>query len=386
MAEVSLLNRAVPKSKNANRGKTIIRFSVFLIASFIVILLLTKNVSSVPYSIYNSRDLGSMALANVLKDHGVSVYNVTNRSKFEQFGPGETVAVTGVQYLRPEDMQTLAKTGSKVVYLGATVDFPENKWVKSTAGRIPEGTLPACSVPEARQVNFSSAWANALLPIDKNAIGCYPASETAEQSYGLVETWEGKTRLIFVSDPRFFTNMNLADGANAALAINLLGDRKTLWWVNGAELSSTEEGPSSIAPELFGLVLLVSIAIVVWGLGRGRRLGKVIPEKMPIIVHHAEVVYGRARLYRRAGAYTQVANSLRERAAKKLNQLLWMSPTSGTESFYAQTARLTGQSEEQIRQLLRPGSIRGNRELKDIAGKLDELVKTVEMEITGNGK
>ncbi|MDX6283943.1 MAG: hypothetical protein QOH03_5014, partial [Kribbellaceae bacterium] len=60
-----------------------------------------------------------------------------------------------------------------------------------------------------------------------------------------------------------------------------------------------------------------AFVVAIW---RGRRLGPVVVEPLPVIVHAAETTEGRARLYRRSRARDRAAAALRESALGKLQQ------------------------------------------------------------------
>ena len=62
------------------------------------------------------------------------------------------------------------------------------------------------------------------------------------------------------------------------------------------------------AQRAFWWLLVVGVLLALW---RGRRLGPVVTEPLPVVVRSAEVVEGHGRLYRRAGARERAAELLR---------------------------------------------------------------------------
>jgi hypothetical protein len=69
------------------------------------------------------------------------------------------------------------------------------------------------------------------------------------------------------------------------------------------------------AQRAFWWLLVVGVLLALW---RGRRLGPVVTEPLPVVVRSVEVVEGHGRLYRRAQAREQVAGLLRSAALGRL--------------------------------------------------------------------
>ena len=65
---------------------------------------------------------------------------------------------------------------------------------------------------------------------------------------------------------------------------------------------------------------MIAIAALVIAVLQGRRLGPVIPEPLPVVIHAAETTEGRARLYRRSRARDRAAAALRDSALGKLHR------------------------------------------------------------------
>jgi len=141
--------------------------------------------------------------------------------------------------------------------------------------------------------------------------------------------------LVAVGAPDPFTNDRLAQRGNAALALGLLGGAGDLWWVlpdpnagvTGQHRSLLGVLPGWVVPVLWELAL-ATLLLALW---RGRRLGPVITESLPVVVRAAESVEGRARLYRRARARDRAAESLRGGAQARLTRYLGLAPASGSD-------------------------------------------------------
>jgi hypothetical protein len=86
---------------------------------------------------------------------------------------------------------------------------------------------------------------------------------------------------------------------------------------------------SDLVPTWVGLAL-AQVAIVVLGLAwwRGRALGPVVSEPLPVVVRAAEATEGRARLYRKISARGHAAEALRQATMSRLRTDLHLPATA----------------------------------------------------------
>jgi hypothetical protein len=128
-------------------------------------------------------------------------------------------------------------------------------------------------------------------------------------------------------------NDTIAHDGDAALALRLLGEHHALVWYRPGldDLAGSE--PASLAdltpPWVTPLMLLALVAALAAALWRGRRLGRVVVENLPVTVRASETMEGRARLYERAGARLHALDAIRIGTAARLAGLLGM-PRSAT--------------------------------------------------------
>ena len=113
-----------------------------------------------------------------------------------------------------------------------------------------------------------------------------------------------------------FTNGAITQEHNAAIALRLLGASPRLIWYQPAVTDlvdsdgDVEDGvllPAWLAPAL----ALVAFSLVVLALVRGRRLGRLVREPLPVVVRAVETTESRGRLYRRAQDRPRAAAVLR---------------------------------------------------------------------------
>ncbi|NKY41206.1 DUF4350 domain-containing protein, partial [Cellulomonas septica] len=178
--------------------------------------------------------------------------------------------------------------------------------VSGDAGYWPDGDLTAaCDDPDATAAGTITA-APGLQALGDDAVVCFPAAD--DPTVGAYAVVDGERRVTALSDGRILTNAHLADEGNAALVLRTLGRHERLVWYlpSAFETMSEASGPGTgdILPPwvpVLGLqLLLVVLVAAVW---RGRRLGRVVPEPLPVVVPAAETTRGRGRLYRRSRSY-----------------------------------------------------------------------------------
>ncbi|NAZ84111.1 hypothetical protein GTR02_20085 [Kineococcus sp. R8] len=118
------------------------------------------------------------------------------------------------------------------------------------------------------------------------------------------------------------------------------------------------------------LLLLAGLAVAPW---RGRRLGRLVPEPLPVVVRSVESVEGRARLYARAGARGRAAEALRSAALRRLRVLVRLDATAPAHDVADAVAWATGRPAPELRALLLPAEPPDEAALVRLAGDLDAL-------------
>src|SRR5690606_16937832 len=110
---------------------------------------------------------------------------------------------------------------------------------------------------------------------------------------------------------------------------HLLGAHERLVWLvqDPLDTSSTSDEASTptgaLLPSWAGPVglwaLVVALVTAIW---RGRRLGPLVPESLPVVVRASETTRGRGRLYRRSRSRGHAAAGLRAGTAERVGQRL----------------------------------------------------------------
>jgi hypothetical protein len=141
--------------------------------------------------------------------------------------------------------------------------------------------------------------------------------------------------LVALGSAQLLINAHLADTGVAALDLNVISNNGTVsaidWLLPGADAAGQGE-PSiwRVLPDWTPRAVLVLIVFgLIVALWRGRRLGPVVVEPLPVVVRSAELIEGHGRLYERGRAGSQVAAALREGSRARLAARLGL-PSSAT--------------------------------------------------------
>ena len=112
-----------------------------------------------------------------------------------------------------------------------------------------------------------------------------------------------------------------------------------------------DPGELSLLPGWWELaVVQAAIGLVAVGIWRGRRLGPILSERLPVSVRAAETVEGHGRLYYRLRARDRAAMSLRAGARRRLSRVLGHGEDAAALS--ASVAARTGQQPGAVHQIL----------------------------------
>jgi hypothetical protein len=137
---------------------------------------------------------------------------------------------------------------------------------------------------------------------------------------------QGERTVTVVGTADFMTNAGLLKEGNAALAMNLAGTRPRVIWYTPKRVEGESDGATSIMdliPARVGwIVLQLCLVVAFVALWRGRRLGPLVAEDLPVVVRASETVEGRGRLYRSRRARDSAASALRTAALRRMTPRL----------------------------------------------------------------
>lgn len=207
---------------------------------------------------------------------------------------------------------------------------------------------------------------------------CYPT----DAGHALVRVRQSGARITLLGTGHLLANEALDVQGNAALAMNLLGTEKRLVWYQPSladpALPAGESSLLDLLPDgwRFGL-LQVAIAVLLLALWRARRLGPLVREPLPVVVHAAETTEGRARLYQRSGAADHAVGALRRATTGRIASRLGLPADAEPEAVAESAAARTGRSAGDVRELLYGPAPRDDAALVRLATDLDVLENEV---------
>jgi hypothetical protein len=294
---------------------------------------------------------GSKALAQVLRTHGVDVQIARTPAALTtqlSTSPGAVVLVSRPDLLSPSDVELLRNQAVAANHSLVLVDPSPGQLAALAPGvHIVSGSERHTAQPRcADQIAVRAGAADAgglTYGIDQGppALGCYPVD--GHPAYvvrqGLLST------TIVIGQPSLLTNDRLAKEGNASLMLGTLGRTGHLIWAvpSGVDDGSGQRSLTSQLPGWVGWVALQLLVVVgVCMIWRGRRLGRLVPEPLPVAVRAVETTEGRARMYRRARAHDRAAAQLREAELTRLRERLGLPRSAGVQDVVAVLTERTG--------------------------------------------
>jgi hypothetical protein len=359
------------------------------------------------------------ALINLLGHEGVKYEPVTTFAQAQALSGLDSTLVVNDNSLTAAELESLRNTQfARVILLEANSDALQ----KFTAGDVDSTQLAAKAVTTTdAQCGQTDAAASGAISYPttvttyqisgKSAIGCYPVGASPSLVY--LPTTTGYTYdVIALGSGDFFNNATLATAGNAALALRVFGVNTKLVWlatsftidpaITNCGGCNTSPGPNnttttaspnpggaaashptleSMLPSWIWWVLLqLAVAALLTAYWRGRRLGPVVTEDLPVTVRAAETVEGHARLYRRADAHGRAAELLRRATAGRLAAYFGIPATRA----HADPSVLIGPvaahlqtNPDLVRGLLAGPAPQSEAELVQLADHLDQLEQEV---------
>ncbi len=369
-----------------------LRWPLTALVTFLLLVaassLLQARTSSVPLAPDNPGAGGGRAVAQILGDQGVEVHYVrTVREARALAAEGTTLVVAGTVGLSDADAADLASVPADLVVVGPdfylldtltgdafTMDGPYVSGVREAGCDDPDAAAAGQIATDERSLRATG-----------DGVVCFadpnPGTDDAGAgAYGSVE--RDDRRVVVINDSDVMTNAHLAEHGHAALVLRALGRHPDLVWLvptlepvdDSATGGSVDLLFPDWAPAVAAQLLLVLLALALW---RGRRLGPVVTEPLPITVRAAEATLGRGRLYRRARARGHAAAALRAGTATRLAARLGLPRTAGATDVIDAVARATGRGIDEISGLLYGPPPTDDGGLLQLARQLDQLESEV---------
>ncbi|RVX47471.1 uncharacterized protein DUF4350 [Nonomuraea polychroma] len=377
-----------PTSPTARSAWTASRMIVLLGAILILVavvgvLITPSQGPSRPLDPADTSPAGSKALAELLRSRGVQVDRVDSvqaASDMAARGGNRLLLVTDTTYF---DEGSLSRIPGDRLVVGDVFGLETLAPGVRTRpeGARPRSREPECQLPAARLAG-SAYMGGVVFDAPTGGTGCYPASGGG---HTLVSYPNAGGVTTVVGDGSFMTNLRLAEDGNAALALNLIGTGRPVTWLIRPQLPPVTELPGERGQSMYDLmpdnirwtIYMAIIAVAVTALWRGRRLGPVVAERLPVIVRAAETVEGRGRLYRARRARQRAADALRAGTIDRLTPRLGLAWGAGPQEVVAALAARTGQDSHQVGAALYGPPPADDAALVALAGYLDFIERQV---------
>ncbi|WP_166981101.1 DUF4350 domain-containing protein [Paramicrobacterium fandaimingii] len=338
---------------------------------------------------------GAKGLVTVLEEHGVSVTAADSAADAENVldaGEATLFVYDAGGFLEPRDLARLTEKATDAVVM--TPDFADLREIAAgvrTGGSEPADAAPvdaACDVPAARAAQTSELLYTYRIIDNDDALGCFPVSD---ERYGLVSLPQsGGGSLTLLGNPSALNNETILHGGNAALALNLLGEHGELVWYLPTIADVQADAPPTLGEltprwvvPFTVLLSLTAAAAMFW---RGRRLGPVVVENLPVHVPARETVEGRARLYERGNARGHAIDMLRLGTVSRVAGLLGLSTGATVWQVADAAASVLARDARQTRAVLVDDIPSTDAEVMSLSDALDELEAQVRATIDETGR
>ncbi len=321
---------------------------------------------------------GAHALVALLRDQGVSVVVADSVADVEKAAhPGTLLLFAQTQRVTSEALlKRLADTQGDLLLVEPTsharaVLAPR---IRRTGAAVPDN-MPNCALREANKAGS----------VDLGPTSTYHtiADQAMTSCYGgaLVRYRDGERTVTVVGSTDFMTNGGLLQAGNAALAMNLAGQHPRLVWYAPQRI----EGGTSSSATIFDLipanviwmVVQLSLAVILVALWKGRRVGPLVAEELPVVVRASETVEGRGRLYRSRRARDRAAHALRAATLQRLLPRLGLAADTSTPAVIIATAQRSRSHPESVRHILFGPPPATDADLVQLARALDDIERQV---------
>ena len=179
------------------------------------------------------------------------------------------------------------------------------------------------------------------------------------------------------------TNGGLLEEGNAALGMNLAGSHpRLIWYAPQHSEAGTESGGAAGLTDLFPaqvnwIVLQLCVVVAVLALWKGRRIGPLVAEQLPVVVRASETVEGRGRLYRSRRARDRAAEALRTAALQRMMPRVGLGHDANPHEVVAAVAERCGLPGQTVAHTLFGPPPANDPELVNLANALDNIERQV---------
>lgn len=286
---------------------------------------------------------GGLALVEVLRQHGVDVSVVRSSEQLTRLEGPATLVLGNPEYLGEVAAERVRWAsgggGVRVVLVMPTaaamsqLGYP----IKVLSGSSPDPLTGRCATTAVAEGDRIGAVSPRLVPAT-GATGCFPypvpnGVTVGSSGYAMVTIPANgrQPEIIAAGLGEALSNQQILDADNAGVAVRLLGNTSRLVWYQpditdlGATTSTVDPWPAWQWPAAW----VVGLAFVLFAVAIGRRLGRLVPEPLPVVVKASETTEARARLYQRTHDRGRAATILRYGTIRRLRRRLGSDAPAG---------------------------------------------------------
>jgi hypothetical protein len=364
---------------------------LLLSAAVLVRLLATPASDRDDLSPENPAPNGAKAVAEVLRQQGTDVVLTdTLDATLAALDHGGTLLFNDASgYLDEGQLGELADGAGRLILVEP--DFRQLRALApgfSAAGVVPEdgpplaaecrtesgGTPPAGAVPQGAGTITRGGLAY------RGPVMCFGFETGDRPAASYAADTDGST--VVLGAGQVLSNEAIVREGNAALALNTVGrDPRLVWYrpsLADISISDEPQSPMELLPSWVTPVILWLLAVGVLAMfWKGRRLGPLVEEPLPVVVRSAETAAGRARLYQDSKSLDRAAANLRAATLTRLAAELRLGTGANAAAVVEAAARHLGRPVPELDGLLRTFVPRTESQLVDWAQNLQQLEEEV---------
>jgi Domain of unknown function (DUF4350) len=183
-----------------------------------------------------------------------------------------------------------------------------------------------------------------------------------------------------------WANAVVTDDSHAGTAVRALGATPRLVWYQPGTSDAVAPGPGEVESEgdppiwppwTGPAIALLLACVVLLAIARGRRLGRLVREPLPVVVRAIETTESRGRLYRRARDRSRAAAVLRAGAAVRLSHRLAVGRGAPPDAVVQAASRATGLQPAEVADILFGPAPPDDAALIHLAQQLTDLEERV---------
>ncbi|WP_179474025.1 DUF4350 domain-containing protein [Mycolicibacterium vinylchloridicum] len=322
---------------------------------------------------------GAHALVALLRDRGVDVVVANNVADVERAArPDSLLLAAETYYTRGTDLLT------------RLADVPGDRLILEPTSRVRQALAPDIRLGGASMLTMEPDCdlreAIRAGTVQLGATDTYEKARDVEvtRCYGgaLVRYHADGRTITVVGTADFMTNGGLLQEGNAALAMNLAGNRPRVVWYAPQRVEGQSGAAGSSLTDLMPdavtwIVWQLCLAVLLLAIWQGRRLGPLVAEKLPVVVRASETVEGRARLYRSRRARDRAAEALRTATLQRLTPRLGLGPSPSPAAVLSAVVQRYAGDANSVHHLLFGPAPSTDSDLLHLAQALDDIERQV---------